>query len=260
MNRSFFIFIAVATWLTATNLPAADIKRVGIPGSERIRIIGPIEPGDDIAFAALLVAEPFPDGVIVDSAGADDLPTAMTIGTNIRQMLLPVTASGQCAAGCTLIWVAGVQRTTRTAVDPGGLAPRSGAVNDYLERMDIPAATATGLIGSAPLSPEQAHDQLGRTSAKHEARLAERCGALDEQQQQDWASIQALAAVDSSLNAMTTGMGGQAMYVVDPETERLAAAARELTPDYRRELESRQSEIEKCRDDAVSEWRHLGSE
>jgi len=255
LRLAALICTAVAVWLTATSLPAAEIKRVGLPGSERIRIKGPIEPGDDTVFTALLDAEPFPDGVIIDSAGDGDLPAALSIGTIVRQTMLPVSASHHCGAGCTLIWVAGVQRTTRTPLDPSGLAPLTSAVSDYLEQMGIPTATAAELIGSAPLSPEQAHERLGTVSTEHEARLAERCGALSLKEQQDWASIRALAAVDSSLNAMTTGMGGQAMYVVDPETERLAATARELPAAYRRDVEARRQHIDTCRREAVTAWR-----
>jgi hypothetical protein len=247
--------IAVAAWLTATSLPAADIKRVGLPGSERIRIKGPIKPGDDTAFTVLLDAKPFPDGVIVDSAGDDDLPTAQSIGTTVRQMMLPVTTSNHCGAGCTLIWIAGVKRTTRTTLDFSGLAPLSGSVLDYLEQMGISNATATELTGSTPLSPELAHERLGTVSAEHETRLTERCGELSLKEQQDWASIQALAAVDSSLDAMTTGMGGQAMYVVDPGTERLAAVARELPAAYRLDVAERRQQIDTCRREAVTVWR-----
>jgi hypothetical protein len=122
--------------------------------------------------------------------------------------------------------------------------------------MEVDDETIGRLLTSPPLSPEQALDLLGETSPYHESRLAERCGALDEQQYDDWRAVQSLTAVDSALNAMAQGMGGgQAMYVVDPETERQAATARTLSPDYRRKLETLQAGITKCRYDAVAKWR-----
>jgi hypothetical protein len=235
---------------------AAEFKTVGLPGNQRVRISGPIEPGDRATLIELLGREPtYPAGVLIDSGGGD-LAASMAIGQLVRDALLPVTAIENCGSGCVLIWIAGIRRATRATLDPRGLAQRAADIQDYLHRMEVDDATIRQLLVSPLLSPEQALDLLGTTSPGHELRLAERCGALDAQQRDDWRAIQSLAAVDSALSAMSQGMGGgQAMYVVDPETERQAAAARALPPDYRRKLETRQAEIARCRRDAVTEWR-----
>jgi hypothetical protein len=255
------ILIGLLIALLALPVSAADIKTVGLPGNQRLRISGPIEAGDQQAFLELLRANPtFPAGVLIDS-GDGDLEAGMAIGQIIRDAILPVSASGQCGSGCILIWIGGTQRATRTAFDPRALTLHADAIHDYLLRMELNDETIDQLLNTSDLlATERVVELLGTISTEHEARLAERCGALDEQQQQDRTAIQALAAVDSSLNAMTTGMGGQAMYVVDPETERLAATARELPADYRRSIEERHQQIGACRRAAVTAWRQAEAE
>jgi len=250
------ICAAMALICTSTTVNAADFKTVGLSGNQRLRISGPIEPGDHESLIELLRHNPaYPAGILIDSGGGD-LAASIDIGQFARDAMLPVTATGSCGGGCVLIWIAGIQRATRTNLDPKGLALQADNIQDYLHHMEVDDETIGRLLTSPPLSPEQALDLLGATSPNHESRLAERCGTLDEQQYDDWRAVQSLAAVDSALNAMAQGMGGgQAMYVVDPETERQAATARALSPDYRRELDTLQTGITKCRHNAVAEWR-----
>jgi len=247
---------AIALTCTSIVTSAADFETVGLAGNQRVRISGPIEPGDRDTLIELLRREPaYPAGILIDSDGGD-LAASIAIGQLVRDSLLPVTARKNCGGGCVLIWIAGIRRATHTTLNPTGLAHQAADIRDYLRRMEVDDAAIRQLLVSGPLSPEQALELLGTSSPAHESRLAERCGALDAQQHDDWRAIQSLAAVDSALNAMAQGMGGgQAMYVVDPETERQAAAARALPPNYRRELEKRQAENAKCRRDAVAEWR-----
>lgn len=250
------ICAAIALTCTSAMTSAADFKTVGPPDNQQVRISGPTEPGDRDKLTGLLRREPdYPAGVLIDSHGGD-LAASIAIGQLVRDMLLPVTAIENCGGSCVLIWIAGIRRATRTTLDPRELANERADIRDYLRRMEVDDATISQLLAAAPLSPEQALDLLGTTSPGHESRLAERCGTLDEQQKEDWRTIQSLTVVDSALNAMAQGMGGgQAMYVVDPETERQAAAARAMPPAYRRDLEALQAEIEKCRRNAVTEWR-----
>ncbi len=250
------ISAAMALICALTTVNAADFKTVGLPGNQRVRISGPIEPGDQDTLIELLRHNPdHPAGILIDSDGGE-LVTSIIIGQFVRDAMLPVTATGSCGGGCILIWIAGIQRATRTNLDPRELALQADDIQDYLRRMEVDDETIGRLLASPPLSPEQALDLLGATSPNHESRLAERCGALNEQQFDDWRAVQSLVAVDSALNAMAQGMGGgQAMYVVDPETERQAATARAMSPDYRRELQTLQAGITICRHDAVAEWR-----
>ena len=240
MLRLSTIFFAVLTLVCISNSAlTAQINAVGLPGNQRLRISGPIEPGDYATLTGLANnSATFPAGVLIDSAGGD-LAESIAIGRFVRDAMLPVTATEHCAGGCVLIWI----------------APLADETRDYLRRMELDDALIGRLADSPPLSPEQALALLGASSPGHESRLTERCGALDEQQYKDWRAIQSLEAVNSALNAMAQGMGGQAMYVVDPETERQAAAARDLSPDYRRELATQQAGIEKCRQDSVATWR-----
>lgn len=239
---------------------AADIKSVGLPGNQRIRISGPLVPDDrDKLHEFLNYGPDFPSGILIDS-DSGDVATGIAIGILIRDAMLPVTAVGECGVDCILVWMSGIRRDVRTTMDPRELATHSEQVEEYLRRMELDDDTITRLLASGPLSPQQALDLLGTRSRSHETRLVESCGTLNEEQQEHWRAIQALAAVDSALNAMAQGMGGgQAMYVVAAETEQRAAAARELPADYRAKIEKRQTEISSCRTDAVMRWRASGS-
>ncbi len=248
------LLLAVTMWCVAMPATAADIRAVGPAGSERIRIDGAVAPGDRDRFAAALAVTQT-NGVLIEST-AGDLTEAAAIGSLVREALLPVTATGPCGGGCVLIWVAGVARSTRQGLDPGGLADDAAAVGRYLARMEIDAATTAQLLASGPLTPVEAIDLLGAASPAHTARLAKHCGTLTVPERADWQAAQALDTVEAALNAMAGGMGGgQSMYVVDAETERQAAAARALDPDYRRALTARQAGITQCRRTAVTEWR-----
>jgi len=153
----------LATLLIATtSASAATIKRV----EDRLVLTGPIQAGDDVAFAAAL------DGdvkiVVLGSTGGR-VSEAMAIGRAIRKRRLDTAVPSSCKSACALIWAGGVKRTVegRLAMHcptfPGQLqcyAPTRQVMVDYLKEMGAPKTVielqeAAGSTSSLWVEPAQ---------------------------------------------------------------------------------------------------------
>ena len=129
-------------------------------------------------------------------------------------------------------------------------------IRKYLEDMEVSAAGIEFVLAPdrMTLTAEDTLNLFGGESPRHEAWLSGLCGELKEQERSDWANIRALRALETSMSNM--GMGGNnSMYIAGPETQVMAAAARELEADYISALESRTLAITQCRRSAVERAR-----
>jgi hypothetical protein len=153
----------LATLLIATtSTSAATIKRV----EDRLVLTGPIQAGDDVAFAAAL------DGdvktVVLGSTGGR-VSEAMAIGRAIRKRRLDTAVPSSCESACALIWAGGVKRTVDGRLGmhcptfPGELqcyAPTRQVMIAYLREMGAPKTVielqeAAGSTSSLWVEPAQ---------------------------------------------------------------------------------------------------------
>jgi hypothetical protein len=236
--------------VTVSSGQAADIRIVGIGSSYQLKITGPVKRGDnDKIRASITEKAAFPDALLVEG-DAGDIADSMAIGNFVRKNMLAVTAGKNCSNTCFLIWAAGVHRRARGPIDARVITNDKTALRAYLTDMEI-----SGDIIANALSPESAllTDTMiiaSEYSPRHQQWLTEQCGELTNQQELDRQAIQALQSMEASLNAM--GMGGSSMYTVSAETQRQAARAQELSPQYRDELQKHHAEISTCRENVIA--------
>jgi len=121
---------------------AATIVRNG----DRLVLTGPIQAGDDAAFAAAV--DSAVRTVVLGSDGGR-VNEAMAIGRLIRKRHLETSVPGSCISACALIWAGGVRRSVAGQLAmhcptfPGELqcyAPARQAIVNYLREMSAPAA------------------------------------------------------------------------------------------------------------------------
>jgi len=240
MSRPAPLFIALAA-LAGTPAAAAELEAVEFGSGYRVRVTATI--ADDTTRELIDMIRnrgSFPDALLL-SADRGDIAAGIELGRFARAAMLPVSAGKSCGDACALTWAGGIARTTRTPLRLAATTADNARVIDYVAEMDAPVPD----IGAAPRIP-----------AGHEAWLAGSCGGLTDQQQSDLAAIRALQAMESSLEAMTMGgMGSQASYTVDAQTQRDAARARELSDGERNAAIEAQAKVETCRTGAVAKAR-----
>lgn len=251
----------VLALLLALTLPAgagwtAEVSGVEFGHMFVLKLKGEIEPGDLEALTGQLKAhgQP-PDALQIESPGGDPA-TAMAIGRFARESLLSVTAGRVCQGACLLTWLGGVGREVVGPIDAAGALTDSPELRAYLAEMEVPDAGIQILLAprGEVLIPTRAIELFGRNSPGYTAWLAKQCDQLSEEKQRDWENIRALQAMEDSMSSM--GMGGaNAMYVMGPEVQAQAAAARELPPLYVEDLIATNAEITRCRRAAVSRAR-----
>jgi hypothetical protein len=141
---SALILAGSSVLLAATPMPApaATIVRNG----DRVVLTGPIQPGDDTAFAAAV-----DDDVKMVVLGSDGghVNEAMAIGRLIRRRHLDTAVPSSCVSACVLIWAAGDRRTvdgvlrvhcpTRINSPYQCDAPERQRMVGYLTQMNAPA-------------------------------------------------------------------------------------------------------------------------
>jgi hypothetical protein len=142
MARILTVVFLAGSLGTATPAPAATIIRNG----DRLVLTGPIQPGDDTAFAAAV-----DDGVKMVVLGSDGgrVYEAMAIGRLIRKRHLNTAVPSSCASACALVWAAGQRRAVDGRLGMhcptflGELqcyAPVRRAMIAYLREMGAPTA------------------------------------------------------------------------------------------------------------------------
>jgi len=243
--------------MAALMLPAgtgwtAEVSSVEFGHMFVLKLNGAIEPGDLEALTGQLQAhgQP-PDALQIESSGGDPA-TAMAIGRFARESLLSVTAGRVCEGSCLLAWLGGVRREVVEPIDAAGALTDSPELQAYLAEMEVPAAGIEVLLAprGEALLPTRAIELFGQDSPSYTAWLAEQCDQLDEEEHRDWENIRALQAMETSMSSM--GMGGSnAMYVMGPEVQAQAAAARELPPEYVDGLLARKTGINRCQRAAI---------
>jgi hypothetical protein len=256
--RSVIMSLLVASTVFST-AGAAEFRQLKIGSDYQLRISTTVIPGDHDRLVELIDAQGnYPDAIQVDTTSGD-VAESMRIGHYIRNRMLSVAAGKSCANTCFVIWAGGVLRQANGPVNvriaPGQVSQES--VETYLTDMEIPAA----IIATA-LSRDSADDPVvpveivtagfGAYSPAHRQWLAERCGELTTSEEQDLNAIRALKSMEDSLNAMGSGMGGNAMFTVSAETQQLAARAREIPEDARLALQQQAEDHRRCQKTRVT--------
>ena len=246
----------VALLCLPPDLSAADIDVLRFAGKSQLRLQGTIQAGDASRLLELFRGtEPFAGAMQLDSPGGD-VNEAMALGRLVRSAMLATNSIRACDGACFLIWVAGVERRARVPMSPGiSHADGEEIVRAYLAEMEVPHEVAGLVVGSrnaGRLSPEVAVEMTGERSSEHQAWLALKCGALDEEERQNLAALEALVAMEGSMRTMG---GSSAADTLDADTQRLASEARLISPEDRDALLAKDRELKSCQRDAINEAR-----
>jgi len=259
-------YIILVTLLIAADLPAAEIKYKKTPrDSYGIWVEGGIEAGDYQKVVSIIRAKKkMPRYLELVNSPGGDMEEAIKIGEFVRKSLLRVMVIGKCYSACSLILIAGIDRT---AIGEVGLhrpyfereyfskLPLDDAsrkykalekqLEDYLQDMGSPSAIAEQMksVQSTEIKiyeGEEFISMLGRRPSSIGEWLIARCGLLSKVEKDDWVTV-----VQNDYSSVIAPK--------DPEFRaQLAVKASRLSPGYQQYLRDKGKKIRLC-EEAVLE-------
>ena len=253
---AFLLIIAAALAGSASPGNAATIKAFSYAEDYIIKLLDRIEDRDYYKLTALIKSSgSFPDSLQLESKGGD-IAEGMEIGRLARQAMLSTTAAGICNGACFIAWAGGVERKALVPMNiqlPDVGPNQAARIRDYLQEMEVPdEIIETAFIpDTRPMDPEEIMIAVGGDSPGHQRWLAESCGALTPDELQDWRAIQALEAMENSLENMGMAGGQNSGYSLGSETQQLASRAMEFSEEYRTTIDRSYAEISKCRNSLI---------
>jgi hypothetical protein len=257
--RQYLHVIGLAALLTVGPATGQEIRVIDSAGDYLLKLDGTIKSGDRLSLINTIQQQnAFPQAIQLEATGGD-VAEAMAIGRFVRNGMLATAAGDRCDGACFLVWVGGVRRQHRAGMNIAldGLDPADAdQLRNYLFEMEVSERLAAKILHGTEteLSAEQIGEQIGDHSPAYREWLESSCGGLTRQEFDDWQAINALNAVEASLGSMGMG-GGNAAYNVDPQTQQLAARAREMTPEEKAAVTDKQDLITQCQEKAIGDAR-----
>lgn len=260
-------YIFLVTLLVVADLPAAEIKYEKKPrDSYEIQIWGKIEIGDYQKMVSIIRdKKKIPRYLALVQSPGGDMEEAIKIGEFVRKGLVRVTVLGKCYSACSLILIAGIDRTVHGEVGlhrpyfereyfsklPLDDASRKykaleKKLEDYLKYMGSPSIVTEQMksVQSTEIKiyeDEEFIKMLGRRPSSIEEWLIARCGSLSKVEDADRNIV-----IVADLSSGSSGLASE-LFVVEAATK-----ASRLSPGYRQYLRDKGKKIRLC-EEAVLE-------